>query len=586
MSGLLQRRRVRSSGARIPSAFALLALGACGGGSGGGGDGGPDTYAVYIQSADPIVSTGHVDLLGSATCDACPPAETAFGGCPVIQGPFDSSIEILWHNVTTGESGNAFHSISGQCGCLFSYCTVTYAHRFYASVPLTIGPNALEIVALGPQYDPGVGTIAVTRVPGTPTGLAAVPEHNAITLSWELAPEASSYELLWSLTPDLDAPTTPRIAGVTSPYRHAGLADDVTHYYAVVAVANGYASARSDVVWATTGWRAEDLPATAATWTPEAIAIALDPLDRVHVHLSRRESNDPSWVQHNEYVTDVSGAWSSTPVPGAQSGDASIAVDVQGAAHLGYVGGGLVHAVVSTSGVWSSETIDAFASCRSSLALDALDRVHAVYAANFYDTEWHGELRAASNATGAWVVRTVDAAELGCGSPGIAPRIAVDASGVEHVAYVGVHPGYGLQYAAGAGGAWTRSTVTPGQVRGIALTVDAQGTPHVVYSDAGGGMQHARLAAGGEWTTEPIDTVQGVAPSLAVDASGNLHACYAAAAYELRYATNAGGAWHVALVDREGYGRSDRTTALALDSQGRVHIATFGAHGPRYVTNR
>ncbi|MBI5364042.1 MAG: hypothetical protein HZA53_12735 [Planctomycetes bacterium] len=585
MSGLLQSRRMRSSGARIPSAFALLAIGACGGGGGGGTDL-PASYTVFVQSTDPVVSTGHVDLFGSTTCDACPPSETAFGGCPVLRGPFDSSIEVLWHNVTTGESGNAFHSISGQCGCLFSYCTVTYAHRFLASVPLAIGKNEVEILALGPQYEPGSSTVAITRVPRTPTGVVAVSEHNAITLSWAPVAEAESYELLWSLSPDLDAATTPRIVGVTSPYLHAGLPDDVTHYFAVVARANGYASARSDVVWATTGWRAEDLPATAATWTPAAIAIALDSLDRVHVHVSRLEFTDPWYAQHNEYLTDASGTWTSTPIAGVQQGDASIAVDAQGTVHLGYVGGGMVHASVSSFGAWTLETVDAFASCRSSLALDTFGRAHAVYAADFYDTAWHGELRAASNATGAWVVRTLDAADLGCGYPGVAPRIAVDASGTVHIAYVGVHPGYGLQYAASSGGAWTRSTVTPDFVRGMALAVDAQGTPHVVYSDAGAQLRHARLEPAGEWTIEPIDTVQAVAPSIAVDGSGNLHACYAAAAHELRYATNASGAWRVALVDGEGYGLEDRTTALALDSQGRVHVATFGAHGPRYATNR
>lgn len=578
------RSAARGRGSARPWILAGLVLGACGGGGGGGGGSNPGTYSVFANATDPVVATSTLELFGSATCDACPPSETAFGGCPTIRGPFDSGIEVQWNNLTTGQSGNAYHAIHGQCWCLFSYCTVDYTHLWSASVPLAIGPNELVIVATGPQLEPGTDEVAVTRLPRAPTGLEAAAEHGAITLSWDPVPEAGSYDLLESASPDLAAPQ--RIAGVTSPFRHAGIADDVTHYYAVVAVANGYESARSDVVWATPGWHAEDLPATAASWQPAAIAIALDPLDRVHVHVSRTERLDPSWVQHNDYVTNASGGWTSTTVAGVQSGDASVAVDAQGAAHLGYVGGGLVHAIVSTFGVWTSETVDPFGSCRSSLALDALDRAHAVYAADYYDTAWHGELRTASDASGAWVVRTVDAADLGCGYPGVAPRIAVDATGTEHVAYVGAHPDYGLRYAVSGGGTWTRSTVTPDHVRGIALAVDGQGVPHVVYSDASAELLHARLEPGGTWATEPIDTVQGVAPSVAVDGGGNVHVGYATAASELRYATNASGAWRVVRVDRGVYAPDDRTTAIALDAQGRVHLVTFGAHRPRYATNR
>lgn len=577
MRGLLRERRVRSTKARIPSAFALLALGACGGGAGGEGGGAPATYAVYIQSTDPVVASGHIDLFGSATCDACPPAETAFGGCPVIQGPFDSSIEILWHNVTTGESGNASHFISGQCGCLFSYCTVTYAHRFHASVPLAIGPNEVEILALGPQFEPGSSTVAITRMPSAPANLVAVPEHNAITLTWDPVPEASSYELLWSLTPDLDAPATRRITGVASPFRHAGLPDDATFHYAVAAVISGFTGPHSDVVWATTGWTTEDMHAVQANWAAEAIGIAIDGLDRAHVHLSRREDLFPTWRQHDEYLTNATGAWSSTSIANVQWPDGSVAVDAQDSVHVGYIGaGGLTHATI-TAGVWSSEVLTTGGWCRSSFALDALDRLHAAYRTS-------EELRAGTNAGGAWSSRPVETMAFGCGSSDLAPVIAVDASGAEHVAYEGVWPGYGLQYAVDVGVAWERATIAPGTLRSFAFALDLQGAPNFVYSDAAAAVWHVQPDAIGGWTSALVDVEPGSWPALTVDAEGHAHVSYVSGSNggELRLATNTNGAWNVARISPAVIA----PTAIALDSQGRVHVAYFSAQGPRYATNR
>ena len=68
--------------------------------------------------------------------------------------------------------------------------------------------------------------------------------------------------------------------------------------------------------------------------------------------------------------------------------------------------------------------------------------------------------------------------------------------------------------------------------------------------------------------------------------AGHAHACYVVANGELRYATNASGSWHVARIASGVRASDDRTTAIAIDTQGRVHVATFGALAPLHVTNR
>lgn len=571
--------RPRTGLARL-APFALLA--ACGGG-GGGGHAVPATYEIVVHPPEPIVAASVVELSGSATCDTCPPSETALGTCPPIQVGIPSAIDVSWSNVTNGASGSALHGVSGQCGCLFSYCTVVYAHRWLASVPLAMGPNEIVVAALGADRDPGTATVLVTRVPHAPTNLVAVAEHGAITLTWDPAADAERYDLLESTSPDLAG--AQRIAEVTSPYRREGVPDDATRWYAVVSRTNDWESAPSETAWATGGWRVEDLPSSSSTWVPSAIALAIDPLEVAHVVASRHESLNPPWTFHDEYLNDANGTWTSATIGPSQNGDANVAVDDAGVVHLGWVSAGMIHATIAGAST-TTEAIPDLGSCRSSLALDAHGGVHVVSTWVEWDgTAWRSTLRTATNATGVWTATTVEATDLGCGYPGVAPRIAVDANGVEHVAWIGAAPAYGLLHAEKSNGAWSRTTLAPGSPRGIALALDAEGSPYVLYSNAAAELHLARRVASA-WTDERVDAAQAAAPSLVVDAAGNAHASYVVAGGELRYATNAAGSWRFVRVASDAGSYDDRTTAIALDPQERVHVAAFGPRGPRHATNR
>lgn len=571
------RDLTRGARHRFVAVFASALFVACIDNTGGGGGAAPDQYFVFIESTSARVTSAQVDLRGLASCDACPESEAAFGYCPDIHGPFETSIDVVWRNLTTGESGNTFHGISGHCSCLFSYCMVSYSHAWTATVPLVMGPNVIELAALGPSIDPGTDTITITRTPVAPEGADAQGDEGTIELRWNPVDDATSYNVYWSENSVVSTATAHKVVGAVSPFEHAGLADDTTLYYAVAAVSGSIEGPLTATVWATAGWRTEVLPVTEGSWTYADTSIATDSLDRVHVHVSRSEPIGGSVRQQNYYVTNSAGAWASIPVALTTWMDADVAVDSTGVVHFSFMDvHGAAHAL-DAFGSWSSEVVDPLGTCGSSLALDAADNVHLAYRA--------GAIRYASNASGAWSVDVVDAADLTCPWGVRALSLAVEGDGTAHLAYVGVAPGYGLKYATDRGGVWAYSTIAAGHIAGLSLAVDSDGTAHAVFVDDEQRLRHARRESSGGWIGEQIDdTFSPMTPSLALDAAGNAHVSYFEPSNggELRYATNSGGPWRVVRVAAAEY--SD--TGIAVDHHGSIHISYFDDGNAKYATRR
>jgi hypothetical protein len=556
----------------------------CGGGGGGGGPHVVDPPWVYIDSSSATTQSVHLDLYGKAFCDHCPPDEVAFGYCPVILGPMSSDVGIVWNNQTTGQTGDAFHAITGHCSCLFSYCTTSYSHGWTASVPLAIGPNVVEIMALDGTSPPGSDSITVTRTPAIPAGVTAEGGQGAITLWWDGVDQALSYDVYWSTSPQFTTATATRVANVVSPFRHDGLAADLTYYYAVTAVNGDFASPLSPIAWATAGWRTELLAQTAASSQFADTSIAVDSFDHVHVHSSYDEHVDDSVRQINQYLTNASGTWTSVPVAMPAWVGANIALDSHDVVHVDYLGfQGLTHAVYST-GAWDAEVVDAAGWCDSSLAVDSAGKVHLAYRANHTGPVVTSDIRYASNVSGTWSNQSVDAADLGCSPGAKALSIAVERDGVAHVAYSGAYPANGLKHATNRGGAWVVTTIDSGYIASVSAAVDANGHAHLVWCDSQSQLRYAHEDGTDVWTSETIGGEAPVtSPSLALDAAGLAHVSYATgqAGGQLRYATNAGGSWRIVRIDGPCYGR----TALALDSQARVHISYFKGRDLVYATN-
>lgn len=72
--------------------------------------------------------------------------------------------------------------------------------------------------------------------PSAPTILIAEPGDQSVVLRWDPVAGATSYTLFWSQSSGVDTHSGTPIAGVGSPYQHAGLTNGETYAYLVVAV--------------------------------------------------------------------------------------------------------------------------------------------------------------------------------------------------------------------------------------------------------------------------------------------------------------------------------------------------------------
>jgi hypothetical protein len=126
--------------------------------------------------------------------------------------------------------------------------------------------------------------------------------------------------------------------------------------------------------------------------------------------------------------------------------------------------------------------------------------------------------------------------------------IAVDASGRPHLFYAlptsGPGSPRGYRYATWNGASWTVETVAqppPSGLSALALALDASGVPHVAFYGVTSKVTYAKRTGPGTWSTQVVDasshdTGDGVA--IAVDADGGVHIAYHdATAGTLEYAT-------------------------------------------------
>jgi hypothetical protein len=449
-------------------------------------------------------------------------------------------------------------------------------------VPLTIGKNDIVIRATDRSGGSGKDSVTIMRIPETIQGLTATSGTGQITLNWNPVAGATSYNLYWSQTSRNVTENVTKIVGVSMPYIHTGLAEDATYYYVLTVEVNGNESLPSRVVWATSGWVVEPLATTTATTRYEDTSIAMDTRDNVHIHYSYDEKIGTAAYRYNSYMTNASGVWGSVPVDRPSWVNAGIALDSRNTVHVSFLDfPGLTHAT-SSSRSWVPEVADSNGQCDASFALDSADKAHITY---FGSTG----LLYATNTTGSWVSTVVEAnAYRGCPGSGEV-SLAVEADGTAHIIYAGKYPDYGLKYATNRGGTWAVFVVDTGYVAETAVAVDLNGRTHLVYTD---NLNHLKYAhnVSGTWSIEDIHGEGSPRyPSLALDATGKAHVSYHSSGYgELHYATNATGAWRIIPIDSglKVLFQTWATSAIALDSQSRVHISYFRIGRLAYATNR
>jgi hypothetical protein len=304
-------------------------------------------------------------------------------------------------------------------------------------------------------------------------------------------------------------------------------------------------------------------------------------------------------------------------IPGYGGGQwASLEVDPDGAPHVSYYAGQLMHAV-RRHGVWTTESVDGYTESTgigSSLALDpegepriaCQDAMYNVlrYAAatesgwstetidtggtvgpyvslvladdgspwvGYYDAD-NQDMRIAVKTGGTWALQWVDFS----GDVGMYNSIALGTNQDIHAAYYdATHQA--LKYAHRAGPLMYVETVDVGGVgEWTSLALDAAGDPHISYYDSARGDLRYAHKRGGIWTIETIDAEGdvGTFTSIAVSADGTPCISYFDATNsDLKYATRAGGAWTAAVIDADG--NTGWHTSLALDSNGNPLIAYY-----------
>jgi len=569
----------------------LSVIGSGGGDTGYEGDGSTGSYVwISIRSPDDgtVVDTSSGYLSGWASCPECPPSESAFGGCPPISCPTSTSVIVSWINQTTGTSGSAYQSIIKSCSCLLSQCASSCIHQWSASVPIEFGPNTIAVTASNPDGSSDSDSTMISRLPPPPEDVVAIAGHNEITVSWSNAPEAISYNLYWSASKPISKDTANKIIGVTSPYTVTGLSDNITYYFIVTAVTGEYESYGSDIAWATAGWFTESVAETLDTTESRDASIAVDSEGNPHIHYSYDEFIEPSTRYfHNHYTKKVALSWISVFYDRTSSVNADIAIDSSDSVHLSYLDfPGLIHSVY-ISNAWVPEAVDSEAWCNSSLAIDSADKLHFTYRASGTNED----LRYANNISGIWESTTLDTfTNIGCILSGRRLSIAVDETGVAHIAYAGNdYPEYGLKYATNKGGYWSVETVDDGYIEQVSIAVDQNSDAHIVYADNISQLRYAKNISG-SWSIELIESEGSpIHPSLVVDSGGRAHiSYYNNGDSELRYATNPSGIWQLIPIDTVEFIFPDLVadTSISMDSFGKIHITYFNGGTLKYTSNK
>lgn len=219
------------------------------------------------------------------------------------------------------------------------------------------------------------------------------------------------------------------------------------------------------------------------------------------------------------YSTDAGGSFGeSDQVTTSPAYGASVAVAGDGTVWISYYGGGNLNVAHGRAGRWTLERVVPNAgpatapATVTAIALDGSGDPMVVFAAG-------GTTAVASRGPSGWVFQRI-------GDGGYGVSLALEKDGSAHVAYYdangGIHAATGR-----AGGGWdvadlgTTAAATPGQPDarwGTGIAVDDQGNQSVVWADTSGNQI---VLASSQGASEPVKGSQGGAnPSIAVSPDG------------------------------------------------------------------
>jgi hypothetical protein len=339
----------------------------------------------------------------------------------------------------------------------------------------------------------------------------------------------------------------------------AGLAPATRYCYKVIAVeflqgAVGQSNVACAVTLGIAAWNIETLGSGASP------VMVLDAANQPHVSY-----RDASGIM---LAVKAGGAWQQSRVDDQAGffGDADVQVDRNGANRLSYFDGNanLLKAASDATGAWITEAIDSGGNVNA-LALDGLGNGHILY-----NIHQDGTIRYATNSSGAWVSQRL----IGFSSGTVYDAdILVDSLGTRHAIFViGDPQDCSIYYLSNPGDGWSEQVIALGSNCGAALAMDASRIPHIAYSTKFG-LVHTWLGAG-VWQSEQLDSftwIGGDRVGLAIDGADHLHIAYRDSNDDLKYATNRSGTWERLYLDSRG--AVGFSPSIAVDGAGRIHIA-------------
>ncbi len=342
-------------------------------------------------------------------------------------------------------------------------------------------------------------------------------------------------------------------------------------------------------------------PTPTPTQTPTSTYLPLS------AHISYLDSGELG------YATNESGSWVTKTIDGDSRGNVAsagyksdLAVDSNGKIHISHQGypNGVKSLKYTTniSGDWVTSVVaqlnPSVINLETSIVIDSNNKVHISY--NDLVTNPVGgakvfNLKYATNASGSWVVSTIDA------NPGVGRynSIALDKNDKVHISY---HDGVNLslKYATNVSGSWVTQTLDTqfSSGYGSSIKIDSQNKVHISYvSSVSEDNRHLKYATNvsGDWVLSTIESngLVGQYNSLVLDSHDKAHIGYdqytsKSSQYtdsDLKYATNTSGSWITSTIDQAG--KIIQSIALAIDSQDNLYVSYYDQQddGVRYATN-
>jgi len=243
-----------------------------------------------------------------------------------------------------------------------------------------------------------------------------------------------------------------------------------------------------------------------------------------------------------KYATNASGSWVATTVDSTSADvgwSTSLVIDSNDNVYITYYDAAnqSLKYATNASGSWATSTIDSTADVGwvTSLAIDESTDIDSLHVA--YPDDTNGTLKYATNASGSWVVSTID--NIGSATVLMGwyleriTAVDIDANGSVHIGYYDI-ANMDLKHATNATGAWVISTIDSNGDVGSSTSIEtyeneSQQVVLIFYFDADNiKLKYAiNTAAGsGSWVTSTpsITGDIGEEPSISVkESTGEFH---------------------------------------------------------------